>query len=211
MKLKTGCLIIGLCCCTMLSAQDRPSAINADGSTSQLPREIPSPEGNARKITNAMKKGLSLTDKQYDKLYKLNLKEQRELFGNKQQARQGGPRSGGQGMGGRPPGGGGQMGGGMGGGRMGGGQPPMGGGQRPSMDGEGQGMPGGAAKEKTEKDLQKAAAKKEKKIKKILTNEQYEKWQNMSAEFTRPAKGGHPERPERQQGERQERPERPEL
>jgi hypothetical protein len=44
-----------------------------------LPREVPSPEKAARKMTDQMKEELQLTDKQYDKLYKLNLKEQQKV------------------------------------------------------------------------------------------------------------------------------------
>ena len=74
----------------------------------------------------------------------------------------------------------------MGGPGMRGGRPPMGGGEPPMM-GEG-GFPGGMGerpmmnKEQDSADAQKKAAEtKEKKIKKILTTEQYEKWQAQQA------------------------------
>ena len=86
---------------------------------------------------------------------------------------------GGFGMGGgRPP-----MDGGMGPG-MGGGRPPMGApGERPVME-----------KDNVEK-MQKAAAKKEKKIKKILTAEQYAKWQEMCQPQEPPQPQDHPHKP----------------
>lgn len=43
-------------------------------------REIPNPEKTARKEVEHLKKELDLTEKQYKKVYKLLLKEQRELF-----------------------------------------------------------------------------------------------------------------------------------
>ena len=80
--------------------------------------------------------------------------------------------------GGRPP-----MEGGMGPG-MGGGRPPMGApGERPAME-----------KDNVEK-MQKAAAKKEKKIKKILTTEQYAKWQEMRQPQEPPHPQDHPHKP----------------
>ena len=66
------CLLCGLVC-TQAQEQEKK----------QLPREVPSPEKAARKMTDRMKEELQLTDKQYDKLYKLNLKEQQEHFATK--------------------------------------------------------------------------------------------------------------------------------
>lgn len=120
----------------------------------ELPREVPSPEKAAQRITDQMQKELQLTDKQYKKVYKLNLKEQKKIFSTRL-----------AGM--RPPmpmGEGGMMPG------MGGGRPPMGGPGMPHM-----------AKDSAE-ELQKAAASKEKKLKKILTEEQFAKWQRMRDE-----------------------------
>lgn len=80
------CLLCGLVC-TQAQEQEKK----------QLPREVPSPEKAARKMTDRMKEELQLTDKQYDKLYKLNLKEQQEHFatmterGNGQRPSMGGP------------------------------------------------------------------------------------------------------------------------
>lgn len=98
------CLLCGLVC-TQAQEQEKK----------QLPREVPSPEKAARKMTDRMKEELQLTDKQYDKLYKLNLKEQQEHFatmterGNGQRPL----------MGSRP--------------GRGGGRPPMEGGMGPGM------------------------------------------------------------------------------
>ena len=164
------CLLCGLVC-TQAQEQEKK----------QLPREVPSPEKAARKMTDRMKEELQLTDKQYDKLYKLNLKEQQEHFatmterGNGQRPLMGSrPGRGGA----RPP-----MDGGMGPG-MGGGRPPMGApGERPVME-----------KDNVEK-MQKAAAKKEKKIKKILTAEQYAKWQEMCQPQEPPHPQDHPHKP----------------
>lgn len=146
------CLLCGLVC-TQAQEQEKK----------QLPREVPSPKKVARKMTDRMKEELQLTDKQYDKLYKLNLKEQQEHFATMTERGSGQRPSmgGGPGMGGgRPP-----MDGGMGPG-MGGGRPPMGApGERPVME-----------KDNVEK-MQKAVAKKEKKIKKILTAGIIAKWQ----------------------------------
>ena len=41
-------------------------------------KEIPNPEKTARRLTDEMDKVLNLTEKQYKKIYKLNLKEERE-------------------------------------------------------------------------------------------------------------------------------------
>lgn len=102
-------------------------------------REIVSPEKSARQATNEMKRTLQLTDKQYDKIYKLNLKEEKARY----KAMNDNKKS--QGYG------------------------------RPGMGGPG-GRPGMGPSEEELKKMQKAAAKKEKKMKKILTAEQYAKW-----------------------------------
>lgn len=135
----------------------------------ELPREVPSPEKAAQRITDRMKKELQLTDKQYKKVYKLNLKEQKKIFAARQEGAEMrqpmGERPDRNGE--RPP-----MPMGEGGMRpgMGGGRPPMGG-------------PGMARMDKdSAEELQKAAASKEKKLKKILTEEQFAKWQKMRDE-----------------------------
>ena len=76
-------------------------------------------------MTDQMQESLQLTEKQYKKIYKLNLKEQKEHFKAMQNSGEQRPPMGGPGMrGGRPPLG-----------------APMGGGEPPMM-GEG-GFPGG--------------------------------------------------------------------
>lgn len=43
-------------------------------------KDIPSPERNARLITEAMQSRLGLTEKQYKKVYKIQLAEQKTIF-----------------------------------------------------------------------------------------------------------------------------------
>lgn len=155
------------CCAGLANAQEANNSQERQQHEKRLPREVPNPEKIATLMTNQMKESLQLTDKQYKKIYKLNLKEQKEFFKSMQN-------SGEQ----RPP---------MGGPGMRGGRPPMGGGGEPPMMGEG-GFPervGGGAmmnRESSSADSQKKAAEaKEKKIKKILSPEQYEKWQTEQA------------------------------
>ncbi|AHF13738.1 hypothetical protein BARVI_05190 [Barnesiella viscericola DSM 18177] len=69
-------------------------------------KDIPSPEGNARRITEVMRTELGLSEKQYKKVYKIQLEEQKKIFkyrpmpqrgeSGREQAR---PREGGQGAG----------------------------------------------------------------------------------------------------------------
>lgn len=158
-----GLAICLMCCTGMVHAQEAPAAQERQQQEKRLPREVPNPEKIATQLTNQMKESLQLTDKQYKKIYKLNLKEQKEHFKSMQNTGEQ-----------RPP---------MGGPGMQGGRPPMGGGGEPPMMGEG-GFPGRRGggpmmnRESNSADSQKKAAEaKEKKIKKILTTEQYEKWQ----------------------------------
>lgn len=165
--MKRNMKLIGLAAClisctSLAVAQENPEPQERQQHEQRPPREVPNPEKIATQMTDQMQESLQLTEKQYKKIYKLNLKEQKEHFKAMQN-------SGEQ----RPP---------MGGPGMRGGRPPMGGGEPPMM-GEG-GFPGGMGerpminKEQSSADTQKKAAEaKEKKIKKILTTEQYEKWQ----------------------------------
>lgn len=133
-------------------------------------KEVPNPEKAAQRRTDEMDKALNLTEKQYKKIYKLFLKEEKEKVENMMQRHPGGM-DGQPPMGGRPP---------MGGGRppMGGGMPPQGGGF-PGMGGFLEGMsPEERMKEHAEK-MQKEQEKREKKIRKILTEEQYATWQKV--------------------------------
>lgn len=86
-------------------------------------KEVPNPEKAAQRRTDEMDKALNLTEKQYKKIYKLFLKEEKEKVENMMQRHPGGM-NGQPPMGGRPP--------------MGGGRPPMGGGMPP----QGGGFPG---------------------------------------------------------------------
>ena len=152
--MKRNMKLIGLAAClisctSLAVAQENPEPQERQQHEQRLPREVPNPEKIATQMTDQMQESLQLTEKQYKKIYKLNLKEQKEHFKAMQN-------SGEQ----RPP---------MGGPGMRGGRPPMGGG--PMMN-----------KEQDSADAQKKAAEtKEKKIKKILTTEQYEKWQAQQA------------------------------
>lgn len=133
-------------------------------------KEVPNPEKAAQRRTDEMDKALNLTEKQYKKIYKLFLKEEKEKVEAMMQRHPGG-------MNGQPPMGGRHP---MGGGRppMGGGMPPQGGGF-PGMGGFPEGMsPEERMKEHAEK-MQKEQEKREKKIRKILTEEQYAIWQTM--------------------------------
>ena len=126
-------------------------------------KEVPNPEKAAQRRTDEMDKVLNLTEKQYKKIYKLFLKEEKEKVEAMMQRHPGGM-NGQPPMGGRPP--------------MGGGMPPQGGGF-PGMGGFPEGMsPEERMKEHAEK-MQKEQEKREKKIRKILTEEQYAIWQTM--------------------------------
>ena len=136
----------------------------------RLPREVPNPEKIATQIADQMQQSLQLTDKQYKKIHKVVLKEQKEHFKAIQNAGIGQRPS----MGDRP----GMEGGhahmdGMG---MNGDQPPMmgeGGFQGRMRMGGGPNM----QNNKSFADIQKKAVEeKDKKFKKILTTEQFEKW-----------------------------------
>lgn len=158
-----GLMACLLCCSGFANAQEANDMQERRQQEKRLPREVLNPEKVATQMTDQMSKSLQLTDKQYKKIYKLNLKEQKVFFKAMQNSEDQ-----------RPP-----MGEGPG---MRGGRPPMDGG-RPPMMGEG-GFPdrmGGRPmmnKDTNSADsLKKAAEAKEKKLKNILTEEQYEKWQ----------------------------------
>lgn len=129
-----------------------------------------SPEKSARLITDRMDSLLNLTEKQYNKLYKLHLKWAREDMENKPAAA---PRMGGR-PGGRPGGAPGFGGGGMGPGPRGGNRPPEGMDRRAPRDFS----PSGDREtmEKQQAKLEKQRKKREKKLKKVLSDEQYARW-----------------------------------
>ncbi len=169
MKLKTVCLAAGLCLAASQGwAQEPWPPAPAGQGEGQPQQEIPSPEKIARKMTDDMNKELQLTEEQYNKLYDLYLKDQKEQLSNRQSGMRNTP---------PPPGGGG---GGMGRPPMGGGRPPMGGGHPPMMDGRRPEGPPPTDAESAEKQ-QKELKKREKKMRKILTEEQFEKWQTIEA------------------------------
>lgn len=111
-------------------------------------KELPNPEKAAKRMTDEMQKSLGLTDKQYKKVYKLNLKEEKARV--EQMTSKGAD-------GNRPP---------MMGGAPSGGFPPMGGNGGPGMP------PPSIGKN----DMRSLMEKKDKQMKKILTEEQYAKW-----------------------------------
>ena len=61
-------------------AQDHPEPQERQQYEQRLPHEVPNPEKIATQMTDRMQESLQLTEKQYKKIYKLNLKEQKEHF-----------------------------------------------------------------------------------------------------------------------------------
>lgn len=122
-----------------------------------------SPEKSARHATDRMDSLLNLTEKQYDKLYKLNLKWAREDAENRKAApRMGGRSEGVPNFGER---------------YMGpyGNRPPEGMDRRPPRDF----VPSSGGRgemEKQRRKLEKQRKKREKKLKKVLTDKQYAHW-----------------------------------
>lgn len=162
MKL-VGAIICLLTFTGLVRAQETPESQEKQQQEKRLPREVSSPEKIATRMTEQMQRSLLLTEKQYNKIYKLNLKEQKKRFNLMQNAsNQGTFTRGGFGMGeGRPP--------------MGEGEPPMmkEGGFANRM---GEERPRMQLDNDSAETLKKEAEVKEKKIKKILTTAQYEKW-----------------------------------
>lgn len=130
-------------------------------------RKIVDPETSARELTDRMKEELKLTEKQYKKVYKLNLKEAEAMADeNKPEMPDGmvGPEEGRGGM--RP---------GM---RPDGMRMEPGRGMRPRP---GDGTDNADFSEKAEQ-MKKREEKMDKKMKKILDDGQYAKWQDMMKE-----------------------------
>ena len=115
--MKRNMKLIGLAAClisctSLAVAQENPEPQERQQHEQRLPREVLNPEKIATQMTDQMQESLQLTEKQYKKIYKLNLKEQKEHFKAMQNSGEQRPPMGGPGMrGGRPP--------------MGGGEPPM--------------------------------------------------------------------------------------
>ncbi len=181
-RLKTGALLVVLSTLWMAVWADAPLKSYKD---------IPSPERNARLITEAMQSRLGLTEKQYKKVYKIQLAEQKTIFKYKPTPQRGiekglgeMPPQGHRMEGGRPHRGGGFEG-------MGGGRPPMP--PREMMADSDLPDP-----EKVAKELEKAAQKRDKKLKKILDKAQYEQWLVLEDEVMAPFRfKPEPDRPGR--------------
>lgn len=109
-------------------------------------KEVPNPEKMAKRRTDEMNELLQLSEKQYKKIYKLYLKQEKEKVERMTERHL--PE------GGRPP------------------MPPEGGGMPPRMEG----MPPSMPMKNEREDMQKQIKKFDKKLKKILTDEQYEIW-----------------------------------
>ena len=76
-QLTTFCYALGLT--IMASLTVLPSQVMAQESNRTARHELPNPERSAKEITDMMQKELNLTDKQYKKIYKLYLKEQKKM------------------------------------------------------------------------------------------------------------------------------------
>lgn len=152
-------------CITTATAQD---VADAGRMSQRQERRVlpPSPEKQAALLTHRMDSLLDLTEKQYKKLYKLNLKQaerQMESMNGDSPSRLGGAARPGEGAPGH---------------RGMGGRPPMGGGQPPRQGFVPQDADTDNREEQREK-ARKQREKTEKKIRKILTDEQYTKWQEV--------------------------------
>lgn len=110
-------------------------------------KEVPNPEKMAKRRTDEMNELLQLSEKQYKKIYKLYLKQEKEKVERMTERHL--PE------GGRPP------------------MPPEGGGGMPPRM---EGMPPSMPMKNEREDMQKQIKKFDKKLKKILTDEQYEIW-----------------------------------
>lgn len=168
-----------LLCGTHAKAQEERLGMHSE----KRPRSVAmSPEKQARIITDHMDSVLSLTEKRYYRIYQLKLKEARQQAGNSHEGTKrmgGGPGGGGPGRG---------HGGGPGGRPGFGGNPPsqgdMGHGARDTRQPEkfGQPAPHDAPPASGKiKDMEKQKKKSEKKLKKILTKDQYARWQERIA------------------------------
>ncbi len=116
-------------------------------------KEVPNPEKMAKRRTDEMNELLQLSEKQYKKIYKLYLKQEKEKVERMTERHL--PE------GGRPP------------------MPPEGGGGMSPQGGmppRMEGMPPSMPMKNEREDMQKQIKKFDKKLKKILTDEQYEIW-----------------------------------
>ena len=79
--MKRNMKLIGLAAClisctSLAVAQENPEPQERQQHEQRLPREVLNPEKIATQMTDQMQESLQLTEKQYKKIYKLNLKEQ---------------------------------------------------------------------------------------------------------------------------------------
>ena len=101
--MKRNMRLIGLAACliscsSLAVAQDHPEPQERQQYEQRLPHEVPNPEKIATQMTDRMQESLQLTEKQYKKIYKLNLKEQKEHFKAMQNSDEQRPPMGGPGM-----------------------------------------------------------------------------------------------------------------
>lgn len=122
-------------------------------------RALPNPEKAAQKKTDEMNRLVNLTEKQYKKIYKLFLKTEKEFLEMTMPRPEGAPFRGGM-----PP-------------VPARGDFPLERKERP------EGMPSGPGKERQE-EMRQQQEKMEKKIRKILTDEQYGKWKACQKDFS---------------------------
>lgn len=156
-------LVVIMSCATFMStAYCMPWTFAQEQIDRKLPmRKVVDPETSAREITDKMKDELELTDKQYKKIYKLNLKEAKAMTEKADASGDKGAKPGMGGRGMRPRG--------M---RPEGERP----GARPDMEN------GVTDSRDIEKEIKNREEKMEKEMKKILDDNQYEKWQDMMKE-----------------------------
>ena len=160
---KQAVLAVALTVGGNLSALETLSAQTNAQTSGAEKKEIPNPERAARRQTDKLKADLALTDKQYKKIYKLNLQEQKDMVKNMSN----------QGMPPMPPRG-----------NRPEGMPPMG---VMPMNGRPE---GGFGSRPQTGDMSQQMEKKDKQMKKILTEDQYKKWKAMPQD-----KGARPQPP----------------
>ncbi|MCD8029488.1 MAG: DUF4890 domain-containing protein [Bacteroides sp.] len=152
--MKRRYILISLICliCPLAGMAQEP-----DTSRPRQPREVVEPEVRARQMADEMQVKLELDQKQYKKIYKLFLREEKERSQTRPDPGRQGP----------PPGG-----------RREGGPPPD---RNREFSADRPQTRRGIDPEQ----MQKAIEEKNKKIKKILTDEQYEKWSSLEKEKER--------------------------
>ena len=153
-------------------AEDRPMRNDSMPVRERRMVQTPNPEKAAKAETDRLQEALQLTDKQYKKVYKLNLEAEKERLENRPPMRPGRGGERGEGREGR--------------------QRPQRNNARPSMpptndfgwgndeqsDDMFPSMPQTSREDRAET-LRKNAEKREKKMKKILTDEQFDKWKQL--------------------------------